>query len=957
MLKFRALIALFLGFSLLSFSQEPVLSGTVRDAENKQPLAGATVKIVSVEDSFTVVSDKAGVFEFKNLDTGRYVLFVSFLGFELTKKEFVWENVSKKIDDILMNREAKTLTGVTVVGNPPVAKQKADTTEISASQLKVNPDANSEDLIKKAPGITVENGQVKVGGEQVRKVTVDGRDFFGDDAAATLRNLPAEIVDKIQVFDRLSDQAQFTGVDDGSAAKSINIVTKANMRNGQFGRFFAGYGTDNHYLAGGNMSYFKNNSRLSIVALTNDVNQQNFAEIDLLGATGGGGGFGGGGNFRGGGGGRQGGGGFGGGGFGGFGGGGFLVGQQPGVSKTNSIGINYNDKWGKKVDISGSYFFNSRRTINNETIAREYFDDSVRFYDQQTLSDNTNYNHRANFRFDWKIDSFNSILITPSINIQKYDNFNEQEIAWRNIEGDTTSKTFNSTSSDRSAINFNNNILYRHSFKKRGRTFSLNLNTGINNQDVDIYNNSLSSFYKGNVINYDTTDQFKDQITKGYQISSSLNYTEPIGKKGAILEFRYNPSFNSNEADKKTYTFENSSGKYSLFDTSLSNVFDNTYTTHRGGITFRRGERNKQISFGLEVQSATLESEQQFPLATTLKRTFSNLLPNAQINLPLSKKENIRIFYRANTNAPSVNQLQNVIDNTNPVVLSVGNPDLDQSYSHRVGGRYQYTNTSKGNSIFVNFFGSMTNDYVATATFRAEKDSVLSPTVTWRENTTLTKPVNLDGQRNFNVFVTYAQPLKFIKTNINLNAGFVMNRTPGLIDNKTGITRSFNYNAGVVLASNISQYVDYTISYNGSFNNAKSTLEANAENKYFSHSASARLNLLSKKGWLFNTDLTNQLYSGMSDGFNQSYWLWNMAVAKKLFKGQKGEIRLSVFDLLNQNQSITRTVSDLYIEDMNTKVVQQYFMLTFTYNLKNFGKAPARQNFNQNQGGDFFRRN
>src|SRR5687768_11161181 len=282
MLKFKLLATVLLSFSLISFSQTPTLSGTLRDAENKQPLAGATVKLVYskdslTKDSLTVVSDKAGAFEFNNIiDTGRYNLVISFLGYELIKREIVWDNVSKKLDDILINKEAKTLGGVTVVSTPSVARQKADTTEISASQLKVNPDANSEDLIKKAPGITVENGQVKVGGEQVRKVTVDGRDFFGDDASATLRNLPAEIVDKIQVFDRLSDQAQFTGVDDGSAAKSINIVTKANMRNGQFGRIFAAYGTNNHYLAGGNMSFFKNNTRLSIVGLTNDVNQQNF---------------------------------------------------------------------------------------------------------------------------------------------------------------------------------------------------------------------------------------------------------------------------------------------------------------------------------------------------------------------------------------------------------------------------------------------------------------------------------------------------------------------------------------------------------------------------------------------------------------------------------------------------------------------------------------------------------
>ena len=485
----------------------------------------------------------------------------------------------------------------------------------------------------------------------------------------------------------------------------------------------------------------------------------------------------------------------------------------------------------------------------------------------------------------------------------------------------------------------------------------MNFNTGINNQDVDIFTDNYTRYFKGPLSSSDTTLQFDDQVTKGYQLSGSVNYTEPVGKKGAILEFRYNPSFSSNEANKQTFFFEDASGKYSQFDTTQSSVFDNTYMTNRGGITYRKGERNKQISFGLEVQSARLESEQVFPYAANIKRTFTNILPNAQINLPLSKKENIRIFYRANTNAPSVNQLQDVINRSNPTFVTAGNPELDQTFSHRIGGRYQYTNTTKGNSLFINFFGSMSNSYVATGTYIAQQDSMLSPTFTMRKGSQLTKPLNLDGQRNFNVFITYAQPLKFIKTNINLNTGFVMNRTPGLLNYVEGVTRSYAFNTGVVLASNISQFVDYTVSYNGSFNNAKNTLQPGEENKYFSHSASAKLNLQNKKGWVFNTDVTNQLYSGLSDGFNQSYWLWNMAIAKKIFKGQKGEIRLSVFDLLDQNQSIYRTVAETYIEDVTTQVVKQYFMLTFTYNLKNFGKAPVRPNFNQNQGGDFFRRN
>lgn len=953
MLKFKLLTFIFLAFALSSFSQSNVLTGKVFDGETKEPLVGATVKAVSGKDSTSVLSDKSGEFVFKNLAIGTYILKITFLGYNVTLSEFTWENKALTLNNFFINRDAKTLSGVTVVSTPPLVKIKADTVEISAAQLKVNPDATSEELIRKAPGITVENGIVKVGGEQVRKVTVDGRDFFGDDATATLRNLPAEVVDKIQVFDRLSDQSQFTGIDDGNTAKSINIVTKPNMRNGQFGRVFAGYGTDDHYLTGGNMSFFKGNKRLSIVGLANDVNQQNFAEVDLLGATsssnrGGGG-------FRGGGGGRSGGGGYGG--YGGYGGGGFLIGQQPGISKTNSIGLNFNDKWGEKLDVSGSYFYNNRNVSNYETLTRQNFltADSSQFYDQERSSSNKNYNHRANFRFDYKIDSFNSILITPSINIQKYKSFNDLSGLNYLTANDNLSSTENVSSSESEAINFNNNILFRHRFRKPGRTFSVNLNTGINNNDGETYTDAFSTYFKRPTSFNDSIQTFKDQNTKGYQISSNINYTEPIGKKGVALEFRYNPSFSSNKSDLKTYNFENTTKLYSEFDPTLSNIFENTYFTQRAGVTFNKGERNKQISFGLDYQSAVLESDQFFPYTANVKRTFQNILPNARINLPLSKQASLRIFYRANTNAPSVNQLQDVINNSNPLQISTGNPDLDQQYGHRLGFRYQFTNTKKGISFFANMFGSATNDYVASATYIAKRDSVLSPSVTLFRGSQLNKPVNLDGQWNLNSYVTLGMPLKAIKTNMNVNAGFVYNRTPGMINNVLSISNSYNFSTGIVFASNVSQYVDFTVSYNGNFNNAVNTLQPQFDNKYFTHTAGLRLNLLSKNGWLFNNDVANQTYKGLSDGYNQNYWLWSMAVAKKFLKDQRGELRLSVFDLLKQNQSIARTVSETYIEDVNTKVLQQYFMMTFTLNLRNFGKAPARpQNFEmRGMGGDF----
>ncbi|HUP11707.1 MAG TPA: hypothetical protein VM187_05835, partial [Niastella sp.] len=321
--------------------------------------------------------NKDGAFIFENVTPKKYYrLIVESVGlgaFQMTV--YVKDSSVLDMGNIPISKTAKILNEVSIFSSAPQVKQKVDTVEYSASQFKVNPDANVEDLIKKMPGVTVDRqGNVTAQGEQVRKVTVDGRDFFGDDATAALRNLPAEIIDKIQVFDKLSDQAAFTGFDDGSSQKAINVVTKANMRNGQFGRMYTGYGTDDRYSAGGNVSFFKNNRRLSFVGLFNNINQQNFSSQDLLGVTssGGGrpGGFGGGGGpgqNRGGGGPTRGGGGPGGGNFGNFGGqGNFLVGQQNGISKTNALGVNFSDQWGKKLSVSGSYFFNNTNNANNQ---------------------------------------------------------------------------------------------------------------------------------------------------------------------------------------------------------------------------------------------------------------------------------------------------------------------------------------------------------------------------------------------------------------------------------------------------------------------------------------------------------------------------------------------------------------------------------------------------------------
>lgn len=965
-------IVCFLLFFLINTTKAQTVKGILIDENDKTPLTGATLKLNNRPDStnnqdsstaYTTVTNKDGAFIFENVRPKLYRLSVSSVGlgaFQMTIR--VKDSAVANLGYITISKTTRILNEVSVIATAPQVKQRADTVEYSASQFKVNPDANVEDLIKKMPGVTVDKaGTVTAQGEQVKKVTVDGKDFFGDDATAALRNLPAEIIDKIQVFDKLSDQAAFTGFDDGSSQKAINVVTKANMRNGQFGRMYAGYGTDDRYSAGGNVSFFKNNRRLSLVGLFNNINQQNFSSQDLLGVTsssgqggGGRGGFGGqGGGNRGGGSGQQGGNRGGSGGGGNFGGGqqNFLVGQQNGISKTNAIGLNYSNQFGKKLTLTGSYFFNNTNNANTQFTNRQTFlnNDSSVYYKENSITASTNYNHRLNLRLEYKIDSSNSLTINPSLSFQK-NNSNSSIAAQQAYSSDfATANMLNQSASSYNALssgyNFNNTVFYRHSFVKRGRTISAGLNTSINHKLKDSYSITDSKFFKNSFARDSSSNQFIDNLTNGYTLSANLAYTEPVGKKGQ-LQINYNPSYTKNKADQQTFEYDPVGKTYSIFDNILSNKFDNTYNTQNAGITYREGDRDNQFSAGVSFQNSNLQSDQLFPKTISVNKTFTNILPNLQLRRKLSAKSSINIFFRTNVNAPSVTQLQNVENTSNTLQYSTGNPDLKQQYTSSLVTRYTYTNTLKGQSFFANVFVQQANDYISNASFiNFSKDSILPSGTKLPAGVYLTKPVNLSGYWNIRSFLTYGAPVKFIKSNINLNAGVSYNKLPGFTNNAKITTDNYAYNGGIVVSSNISQYVDFNVSYNTNYN----TIVQQPDNNYNTQTIGVQFNLLSKKGWFFQNDLNNQSYNYQSSSIpDQNFWLWNMGVGKKFLKDQKGELKLSVFDLLKQNKSISRTVTESYVEDVQSQVLQQYFMLTFTYKLKNFGTAAARS-FNNRQ--------
>jgi hypothetical protein len=957
----------FVCMALLTFiiakAQTRTINGIVTDQQTKVPLVSATVKLSSLSDTISarnILTDSAGKFSFGGLAKDSFLLSVSYIGYSAISRIVAVDTLDVNLKIAVVPGASTNLATVIITTNISPVTQKEDTLQFNASQFKVNPDATSEDLVKKVPGITVENGQVKAQGEVVQRVTLDGRELFGDDATAALRGLPAEVVDKIQVLDRLSDQDRASGVVTGETQKEINIVTKAGMRNGQYGRVYAGYGTDDRYSLGGNTTFLKENRRISLVGQSNNINQQNFSSQDLLGVTSSGGrsGFGGpppppGG--RGGGGNNRGGGGNFGGGFGG--GNNFMVGQQNGINRTNALGINYSDLWGKKIRISGSYFYNNSKNTTQQESTTQYLQPvgDLSQINQNINSTSNNTNHRINMRLEYQIDSANQLIISPNLSFQNNKSDRLTDVQNINTSGVLSTETINRTNSIRNGNNLNNNILYSHNFPKRGRTFSINLNTSYNKRTGKSYTDYSKQDF---IENFDSTDnRFSDQFNKTFQVSARLSYTEPLSTKSQ-LQFTYNPSWSKSKADQMSYSYDSTTQSYSDFNEQLSNVFDNKTTAQNGGIAFRSGDRDNQFTAGVNYQRTELYNNRTYPApAFEGSKAFNNILPNAFARFKLSSRSNLRLFYRTNVNQPSITQLQDVVDATNPPFYSQGNPELKPQYSHSLNGAYTFTNTGKGKVFVANMYAQKSNNYITNATYIVQgRDSAIGKNVLVR-NDQLTKPINVDGYYNLRSFLTYAFPLRFIKSNLNMNGGFNYSNIPGVFNNQNIKSKTYTYSLGTVISSNVSQYVDFTVSYFANYNTtiaeAGSTFSSKIQKttqNFFSHTGSVQLNLLSKKGWFFQNDLNNQLQWQTT---TEQYWLWNMSVGKKFLKDRKGELKLTAFDVLKQNVSFSRSVSEdgNSIYTQRSQVLTQYFLLTFTYNLRNFGKAatrtPSRGNFNQ----------
>lgn len=901
----RTIFVLFLFVSALANAQSNgTATGKVLNGKDKSPVDYASVAIKKLSDSSVVGganTSATGTFNITGLAPGKYKLYVVFIGLKTITRDFELTAAKPSINfgTLTMEDTGVDLKTVEVKGEIPPVVVKKDTLEISAATLKVKENAVVEDLLKKVPGVEVgKDGTVTTQGESIKKVRVDGKDFMGNDPLLATRNLPADMVDKIQIIDDMSEQSKFSGVDDGNREKIINIVTKNGVKNkGFIGNNTVGYGSNDRYDVNLNVNRFDKSQQISFVGQFNNVNKQNF-----------GGGIGGGGGrgiqFVGGGGG----------------------GQQQGITTTNAGGINFADTYDDGTQINGSYFINKTSLFNTSNTFKQNFLSSNTATSLSDLTSNSSrLNHRFNFMVDTKLDSTTSIRIQPNISYTSNEATSTENYNRNNsLTGNTVGRQDLNSKSTSPSIS--NNILVRKRFLRRGRTLSLNINTNINDSDADSYSiNPETLTTPAGAISSDNDNNLTKSVTDGINNTARLVYTEPLSKT-LSLELNYQNTYANDNKKRNLYDFNPLTGAYDVIDLDYSNEFENTTFTNALGFSLNKNEKKYNWNVGIAVQRTNREND-NLTSGVDFKQNFTNITPSAQFRYTFSNTKRLNIRYDGRTNQPSIDQIQPIRDKTNTQSVPIGNAFLKPSFSNNLRIFYNNFDFASYRTLFLGAFITQTfND------FGNSQYLITDPTDVDNYGKIANGYVNVAGNFNATLFGNLGLPIiKGNKLNLQINVNGNISQNTNFTDNIKNVTKNMGITNGYKLVSNLDK-LDLIAGISGSFNRSVYTLGNNT--KYYTLSPNIDISYLFPGNIRLQTDVTYNKLTGRGAGFDTDYTMVNAYMSRQFFKN-RGTFKLSVNDLFNENTGVTRTSTNNSITDSNFNVLKRYFMFSFTYSLSN----------------------
>ena len=924
----RKLTILLLG--LLSYyygsAQQITLKGKLKDTSDNKILHQAVVQLVRTSDSVLVAFSRAGTqgqFSIGNLDTGKYLLWATYPNYA----DFVEPiDLRKDLDigEVILTPKSQLLEEVIIKQRIAAIRMKGDTLEFRADSFAVREGANVEELLKKLPGITVnKNGEITAQGEKVQKVLVDGEEFFSDDPAVVTQNLRADAVENVQVFDKKSDQAAFTGIDDGEKTKTINLKLKEDRKKGVFGKARVAGGTPDWFENEGMINSFKGKRKMAAfgtMANTGkaglngrdadkfggssnnmEYNEEDgffysFSTEDEFNTWGG--------RYNG-----------------------------EGLPRAWTAGAHFSNKWDNdKNHINGNYrYYKQNIEVEGNNFSQFITKDTQYFNNEARKTYNQNIRNQVIGFYEVKMDSSSSIKINVTgshVSGKSASRFDGNSL---DEDSSLVNTNLRQLSSDGTKQTFNSSIIYRKKFKKTGRTLSLSMDQTYNDQNTNGFLLSDIDFYdgSGNQMNSIMVDQQKLNKNNQLGINSKISYTEPLFKN-SFVELNYSYRLSNSEAERISYNKSNE-GKYDILDSIYSNDYRFRFSTHSSGVNFRVNTKKLNYSVGTNV-AFTDFNQTDLGRNNVYKYSYTNLFPKASFRYKIKPQTGFSLNYNGSTNQPTLQQIQPILDNSNTLNIQIGNPNLKQEFRHSLNFNFNDFKILSGRSIWISGGYQATDNAISTSSFVSK-------------GVRTTQYVNVSGNYNFSVWAGYWLNFKKLNLRVGLSSGF----NSGKFNNYIDSLKNTNNNKSVDLSINFNLYKDnkYDIYLRPgwAYNNSRSSINPSAVTKYWTSESEAGATVQITKKLEINSELNvniRQRTQVFTRNVNNTKW--NAYIAQKFWKNNTGEIRLSVFDILDQNIGFSRNSQSNFILENTYNTIRRYWLVSFTWNFSSNG---AMANTNQ----------
>lgn len=921
---FSALLCLFCAATAVA--QPVAVRFRVADRATRDAVVGAVAELRSRTDTAAAAlyttSDIDGRGLFPRVPRGEYRLTVTSLGYDSLRTDLRVGTTAVALDSLWLAPRAEAIDDVVVEVPALRSSVRGDTLSYRASAYKVSFGSDAGSLISKMPGLEIADGAIEAQGRNVQRVYVDGREFFGNDVMSAVRNIPADMIESIDIYNTQSDQSEFTGVDTGEGVTALNIVTLPDKRRGAFGRVFGAYGIPDKYIGGGNVNIFNNDRRISVIGLVNNVSRQNFSFEDILGTTEES-------NSR-------------------TSNKNFMVRPMDGISTVQAVGVNYSDDWGKKGKVTASYFFNRTDNHNTSQSDKQTFtsSDKLVLYNDENRSKALNLNHRFNSRIDYKFTERHSLMMRTSFSLQDNNARNELLSRTDNKFSDDdirfVNRRHNFGLSDSKGFNVSNNLIYRYRLPGK-KSHNLTFGFGGTYRSYEQFSFPRQyTFRDPDNIECDTADYSSRNITRtdrdqpGYDVNGSVSYTRALTKRSRLsLEYRIN--YTDNSVDRSTFVLTKENVFPDERNPKQSTEYDYAFLTHRVGSTYQYYFKKTKVAATLYYQHAEFNSDYAFPYRQKTDASFDNLTYNVVSNISITRNNTLKFTAVGRTSNPRATDLQGIVNTTNRQNVFAGNPHLDPVYTHRLTGQYIRTSPERGRTFTVSAEFSASPNTITDSLVIDTPDFVIDDEGTLLgEGNQFTKPVNLSGFWNMRASVNYGMPVRWLRSNLNLRAGVSTGRIPSIINGERNELANSSYNAGVVLGSNISENVDFRVSYTGRYNVSKSSSQVRTlDNTYFSQTAKAEATFVAWKRLVVRANADYNYYKGITDTFLEERLICNVLLGLKLFRNRLGEVSVGVNDLLDQNgTTFRRSVTGTTLRNVTNLAIGRYVSFQLTYNLR-----------------------